>query len=224
MKIATKYEIPRLGEGIFTASDVAGILKIHKNRARYLINQYLNDKFRKQQKFQYRMMVDDNYSINFHALIEILVFDKLRKLNVSSQKITKFHNYLSKMYKSHYPFAATEFLVSGKELYFKFDDDSVTGDERLQIGFKEIVEYLGDKIQYDKDKKIAKQYYPLGKSKSIVVDPHYRFGQPILINTNLMVENIYDLYLAEGKNKEFVANLYNLTMEQINDVIEYMAA
>jgi uncharacterized protein (DUF433 family) len=99
----------------------------------------------------------------------------------------------------------------------------VTGDKNLQIGLKGIVEYLGKKIEYD-DNKIASQYYPLGKDRSIVVDPNHRFGQPILKNTNLMVENLYDLYLAEDQNAKFVENLYDITSDQMQDVIEYMAA
>lgn len=217
-------EQPRLGEGIYTSSDIANILKIHKNRARYLINEYLNNKFKVQQQFQYRIEVNGNFAINFHALIEIFVFEKLRGLKVSSKRITKFHDRVSEIYKSPYPFALTEFLVSGKDLYFKNQENWVTGDEYLQLGLKDIVEELGDKIQYDDETNLAAQYYPLGKSKSIVVDPEYRFGQPIIKDTSLMVENVYDLYLAEEKKIEYVAALYDITKQQMQDVIEYMAA
>ena len=222
MIAAMKHEEARLGEGIYTSSDVANILKISKTRARYLINQYLGKKFRNQQSFKYKIETNGSYSVNFFALIEIFVFEKFRDLNVSANKVIKFHDYLSETFDSHYPFAMTSFLVSGRDLYFKIQDDWVSGDEKLQIGLKDIIEFLGDKIQYEEG--IASKYFPLGKGKSIVVDPEYRFGQPVLNNTNLLVENLYDLYLAEDKDLKYVAELYDISERQMKDVIEYMAA
>ncbi|MGY5851866.1 DUF433 domain-containing protein [Salegentibacter sp. F14] len=216
------YEEARLGEGVFTSSDVATILKIHKNRARYLINQYLDNKFRNQQSFKYKIETEGGYSINFLGLIELFVFERLRTLNVSAKKVIKFHDYLAGVFGSPYPFAVTDFLVSGRDLYFKLDEDWVSGDEKLQIGLKDIVEFLGDKIEYDKG--VASKYYPLGKDRTIVVDPEYRFGQPVLNSTNLMVENLYDLYLAENRDLNYVAELYDLTEQQMKDVIDFMAA
>lgn len=218
-----KYESARLGEGIYTSPDVARILKISKQRARYLINEYLDNKFRKQQNFRYKIESETSYAVNFLGLVEIYVFEQFRKLNVPSRKIIEIHNQLSGFYKSPYPFAKTDFLVSGRDVYFNEGNDWVSGNETFQIGLKEIIESLGEKIQYD-DENIAAKYYPLGKAKSIVVDPEYRFGQPILRNTNLLVENIYDLYLAEEKNIDFVTGLYNISHQQMEDVIEYMAA
>lgn len=224
MNLEIKNEKPRLGEGIFSVSDIAGILKIKPTRSRYLINEYLGNKFKKEQNFNYKIQKVKTDTVNFYALIEIFVFDRLRKINVPSKKITKFHNYLSKKFDTKYPFAITNFIANGKELYFDFKGKWVTGDGTEQIAFKEIIDFLGDKIDYDKESNIASRYFPLGKNKNIVIDPNYRFGKPILKDTNLIVENIYDLYLAEGKNKDFISNLYNLPIEDVNDVIDYMAA
>lgn len=219
-----RYENAKLGEGIYTSTDVAHILKISKSRARYMINHYLDNKFRDQQNFKYKIKSETSYAVNFLGLVEIYVFEQFRKLNVSTNKIIKLHEHLAKFYNTPYPFAKTDFLVSGKEVYFNQEEEWVSGNETLQIGLKEIVESLGKKVQYDDKSKIATKYYPLGKEKSIVVDPNHRFGHPIIRNTNLLVENVYDLYLAEEKNLEFVVGLYEITEQQMEDVIEYMAA
>lgn len=222
MMATIEHEEARLGEGIYTSSDVANILKISKTRARYLINQYLDNKFRDQQSFKYKIETNGSYSVNFLALIEIFVFEKFRSFKVPAKKVINFHDYLSHTFDSHYPFAMTNFLVSGRDLYFQINDDWVSGDEKLQIGLKDIVEFLGDKIEYEEG--IASKFYPLGKGTSIVVDPEYRFGQPVLKDTNLLVENLYDLYLAEKKDFKYVAELYDISEQQMKDVLEYMAA
>ena len=160
-----KHENARLGEGIYTSPDVARILKISKQRARYLINEYLDGKFSKHQNFKYKIPSDSSYAVNFLGLVEIYVFEQFRKLNVTSRKITDIHNELSEYYKSPYPFAKTDFLVFGSEVYFHEGEDWIRGNKTLQFGLKEIVESLGDKVQYDED-NLASKYFPLGKEKS----------------------------------------------------------
>ncbi|WP_315818474.1 DUF433 domain-containing protein [Paraflavitalea speifideaquila] len=59
------------------------------------------------------------------------------------------------------------------------------------------------------------------KDRHIVVDPHHQFGQPVIEKTNLLAETIYDLYNA-GENKQFISRLYNVSVREINDAIDFL--
>jgi uncharacterized protein (DUF433 family) len=62
----------------------------------------------------------------------------------------------------------------------------------------------------------------LGKEHQIVVDPHHQFGQPVIENTNLLAETIYDLCKA-GEKKEMLSHLYNISVKEINDAVAFFS-
>ena len=61
---------------------------------------------------------------------------------------------------------------------------------------------------------------PLGKSHNIVVDPHHGFGKPTISGTNITVASLLTLIRA-GEKKEFVAALYDISLQSVKDVILY---
>ncbi len=75
------------------------------------------------------------------------------------------------------------------------------------------------KVQFNND-RIAKKYYPLGKNKCVVVNPENQFGQPIIDGTNILTVTIYNLSKG-GDSPEFIAKLYDITVNQVEDAIEY---
>ena len=58
----------------------------------------------------------------------------------------------------------------------------------------------------------------MGKDKHIIVDPHYQFGQPVIENTNILAETIFDLNQA-GESPEFISRLYQLNVKEVEDAI-----
>jgi len=54
-----------------------------------------------------------------------------------------------------------------------------------------------------------------------VVDPHHSFGQPVISGTNTTVETIFNM-LKAGESPEFVASIFELEMEAVEDVGLFM--
>ncbi|MEZ4969218.1 MAG: hypothetical protein R2814_06080 [Flavobacteriaceae bacterium] len=221
MIVAENRETPKLGGGIYNSTDISDILKIDRRQAYYLLQSYLNDKFRKTSQFNYRLSDDDRYSVNFLSLIEIYIFQKFKESGVTPQKIVKIHEFLSGKLKTPYPFASTHFFKSGNNIYFKDGDDWVITDKTLQIALRKIVESFGSKISFNNE-NLADKYYPLGKDRSIVIDPEYRFGQPILKNSFLPIEPLYETYKAENDDAELISHIYNISKSEIKDIVEFM--
>lgn len=222
MEAVKNREIPKLGGGIYNTTDVADLLKISNHKAYYLLNNYLGDKFKKQTEFDYRISDDDDrFYVNFLALIELYVFQKFRNAKVSAQKVRKIHDFLSKKLNTPYPFASTDFYKSGKDIYFKDGDDWVITDKSLQIALKKIIESFGAKISFNEN-NLAEKYFPLGKDKSIVIDPNYRFGQPILKDSYLPIEPLYETYIAEEGDADLICHTYNISKNEIDDIVEFM--
>ena len=62
--------------------------------------------------------------------------------------------------------------------------------------------------------------WPLGKEKSIVVDPNHKFGRPIIKGSNIYPETIYQLYLA-NEPINFIASSFSITENEVDDAIEF---
>jgi uncharacterized protein (DUF433 family) len=70
---------------------------------------------------------------------------------------------------------------------------------------------------------LASRYWPMGKDNSVVVDPERKFGHPVINETNIYPETIYGMVQA-GDPPGFIANLYSLTVKEVEDAIAYCSA
>jgi uncharacterized protein (DUF433 family) len=219
--MTTEYKIkPKLGEGVYLPKDIATILNLDYQKVYRWIAGYwkggLND------KFDYTF--GDDRAINFFSLIEFYTFFKLRERGVSVNELKKLHGTLEEKLNTKYPFAmATDFYVEKKSKYKKFVYFNYLGSlmkfhPKNQFKFDFFKDFL-DKIEFN-DEGLAIKYFPLGTEKSIVVDPKFQFGQPIISGKNVRTEVIYKFHLG-GESDESICNLYNLNMAEVKDAISF---
>ncbi len=209
----------KFGLGIYTVSDASGILGIDNSRIRYWFNRYVSGEFKK---------IHDGYfyesgeviTVNFHTLIETYVFYHLKKKGVPTKKIIEAHNILSKHHNTAYPFALEEFLCSGSDLLHQVGEDIISLDKRRQFAIQKIILQFSENMDFYK--KFASQYYPRGRSSSIVVNPNNQYGAPIIGGTNIKVSTILSLHRG-GEDSQFIADLYDLNQEYVHDAIKFAA-
>jgi uncharacterized protein (DUF433 family) len=137
---------------------------------------------------------------------------------VNTRTIFTAHEEIAEQLKTPYPFASSKVLSDGKSILYTLDDGTVVNaNKSKQIALKEIIESFCKKIEFS-DTEVAERFWPLGKEKHIIVDPHHQFGQPVIENTNILAETIYNLYKA-GESKDFLSRLYALEEKEIEDAI-----
>ncbi|GGB09320.1 hypothetical protein GCM10011511_36060 [Puia dinghuensis] len=159
-------------------------------------------------------------SVHFFTLIEFYVFFQLRKRGVSAQSISRAHEIMGQELNTTFPFANSEILTDGKKIFYSPDGDVIiNADKSKQINFKSIIEQFCHKIDFDKDQN-ALRYWPLGKEKNIVVDPHHQLGQPTIKNTNILAGTIYSMYTA-GEKISFISTLYDVPESDVKASIEF---
>jgi uncharacterized protein (DUF433 family) len=209
---------PKIGEGIFLLTDVANILGLPAQTVRRWLNEFWNKKF-STNNIHYSFG-EKNNAVNFFTLIEFVTFAKLREQGFSAQSIQELHQILSKKLNNHpYPFASTRLFTDGIEIWRELHNELEKIGGGQQLSFKKILEPFLNKIEFDK-KDIAVRYYPLGKNKSVVIDPKHQFGQPTVLGTNIKVSTIHNLYKGKETRKN-ICYLYNLSDKQVNDAIYY---
>lgn len=210
----------KLGNGIYSIPDLSLILRLPKYKMRRWLNEYWDVRLGKKYHEKYSWGEGRDKATNFHALIEFYVFYQLRSLKVSTKVILQAHEIMADQLNTPYPFATSEVLTDGKKIIYSIHDGTtIKADDSKQIVFKQIIESFYRKIEFS-ESNLAERFWPLGKERHIVVDPHHQFGQPVIENTNLLAESIHALYKA-GETKQFLAKLYSISIREVNDAIEF---
>lgn len=217
--MSSKLEI---GSGIYTKSEIAKILRLPYSRVSTWINRYWGGKLKKELDFSYIWTSDKSNAVNFYTLVELYILILLGEAGVKTKDVINAHIELSKFYKTHHPFARKEILESiktdGKKIYFDTGSGTISldGKKQFQINF---IKVFFKNLSFDNE-FLANRLYPLGKNKKIVIDPTRQFGHPVVGNTNIYPETIYNLHKAGEPNK-FIAHVYEIGVEEVKDAIEY---
>lgn len=209
----------QLGAGIYTLPDVAFLLKLPQGKVRRWMKDFWDTKLSEQHQNNYSWGTGRNKATNFYMLIEFYVFYQLRELNVSTNKILIAHKDMAEQMDTPYPFASSKLFTDGKNILFTHKDGTIVeADKSRQAAFKEIIENFCKKITFSTTSQMAENFYPLGPDKHIVVNPHHQFGQPVVSETNILAETLYDLYLA-GESIPFLSRLYQLQETDVENAI-----
>src|SRR5205823_6246465 len=67
----------------------------------------------------------------------------------------------------------------------------------------------------------AVRWFPLARRKTIVLDPSMQFGTPIISEAGIPTDTIYASYLAEGRDKNMVARVFDISPKMVVDAVAF---
>ncbi|NWB98951.1 DUF433 domain-containing protein [Pseudomonas gingeri] len=168
--------------------------------------------------------LDENL-LGFHDLLEIRFVHAFRQLGVSLQAIRSASRQAREMLEQPYPFTCKRFQTDGRSIFATVLDE--TGDESLldlikrQWAFKQVIKpSLYEGIDYTGE-DAAMRWYPLKRSKAIVLDPARNFGKPILSATGIDTLAIYQAYQAEGQDTKRVATIFEIPPAAVDAAVAF---
>ena len=91
---------------------------------------------------------------------------------------------------------------------------------KRQFAFTKIIEpslYRG--IEFGSD-ALASCWYPVARSKAIVLDPSIAFGKPIVTKGSVRTSILYDAFKAE-ESKQYIAKLYDVPVSAVEAAIRF---
>jgi len=211
-----------IGNGVYTVPDIANILRLSYGKVNTWLNDYWDGKLGAAFKGKYSWRIDNTRAVGFHTLVEFYVMMHFAEAGVKPAQVLKAHNELSGSYNSFFPFAQKQVIdnisTDGKKIFLTVDDTPITLDGSKQFNL-DFVRIFFKKLDFDKD-LLATKLWPLGKGKSVVCDPHHKFGQPVIDGTNIQTEAVYRMYLAKEK-PSFIARLYEIPEKKVRDAIDF---
>ncbi|MGF1637011.1 MAG: DUF433 domain-containing protein [Cyclobacteriaceae bacterium] len=214
-----------IGSGIYTIPDISRILRLPYHKVNFWVNKYWDGELGKEFQHQYSWCVDKTKAISFHTLIEFYVLYQFAEAGVKTRQVLNAHIELSKYFETQFPFAQKEIIenikTDGRKIYLEFKENilSLDGNKQFNLSF---IEIFFKSLDFDNE-FLATKFWPLGKTKSIVIDPKRQFGQPVIGNTNIYPETLFNLYKG-GDSIDFIAFTYDLEKHQVIDAIDFCNA
>ncbi len=162
--------------------------------------------------------------ISFHDLLEVRFVKAFLKHGVSLQTIRVASEQARAMFNHPYPFTCKRFQTDGKTIFATALE--TTGETQLldlvkrQFAFTKIIEpslYRG--IEFGNN-ELASHWYPVPRSKAVVLDPAIAFGKPIVTQGSIRTSILYDAFKAE-ENKQYVAKLYEVPVGAVEAAIRF---
>lgn len=216
---------PTISKGIYTPSEVAHILQVPKYKVQRWIAKYWDGRLAEKSPSSYSWKQDGSKAINFHTLIELYVLLQFDDVGVKMPQILHAHQELSNWYDTIFPFAHKDILDSiftdGKQIFFRQKDNLITLDGSRQLNL-DFIQVFFKKLEFDNN-NLAMRFWPLGKEKSILIDPERKFGHPVIANKNIYPETIYKHHLADDP-AIYIAHVYGVTEKQVEDAINFCKA
>lgn len=216
---------PEIGTGIYTIADAARILRLDGSKLRRWAKNYWTCKHSPDSELVRPAEVwyhKSHSAIGFHTMIELFTISALRDLGVSLHTVRKARDEMVNRLRLSFPLAHKGLLSDGKKLLFELKE----ADSRIaleldmsgQTAFLDIVEPFCTRIEFSQETQLAERYWPLGREKSVVVDPHHSFGQPVIDGTNTTTQALFELYQS-GESFEDLAGLYDIPATSVGDAV-----
>lgn len=211
-----------IGNGIFTTQEIAQILQLPYNKVRTWITKYWDGELGKFYEKNYSWSIENSKAVGFHTLIEFYVMMQFAEAGVKTKEVLKAHKELSEMYKTNFPFAKEEVLKNIKtdklKVYLKQNGDTISLDGTKQLNL-DLISMFFHNLDFGED-NLASRFWPLGKKRNVVCDPHHKFGQPTIYGTNIQSEAIFRMYKAK-ETIRFIASIYEVSEKAVKDAIEF---
>ena len=164
---------------------------------------------------------------SFVDLIDLLFVKKFVEHGISVQRLRRALEEAVNLTGDHH-FAQRRFWTDGRKIFLQIKDKSAEALLELLSGgqwvIALIIKQVAHQIEFDAITGVSTRWFPLGKDKSVVVDPSVAFGAPTIAGRGVQTANVFDLYEGEGRNIGRVSAWLDLSREAVQNAVEFEQA
>ncbi len=230
MNVEVRTGDPLLG-GFYTVSEAARLLQIENRQRITMWLQGRKDGTSLPIIARDYKPVNNIQELSFWDLIEVRFIHHFRRQGLSLQYLRKVWGKARQELGSQHPFALSnfKFMTERKRIFqhaIEEDGDSKTweilGD---QLEMYEVIEnILAQGLTFDPKSHLANMWKPIdNKCPSVIVDPRYAFGHPVITERHIPTSAIYKTWRAEGFNAERVADWFQIAIGEVDAAVEFEA-
>lgn len=216
-----------LGVGIYTISEAARMTGVSPGRIRRWMRGYVW-KVRGETHSSPKLWTpeldddEDSLALTFRDLIEVRFVDYFRSAGVSWKVLRSVSSEAAKLVGSDHPFSTQQFKTNGRSVFVeigKTTDKTIRNVLSKQLAITTIVSpslYRG-LVFYKND---PARWFPLERSKRVVIDPSVAFGQPSVAPEGVPTAVLARAFKVEG-SVERVAQWYRVPKPTVKAALRY---
>jgi uncharacterized protein (DUF433 family)/DNA-binding transcriptional MerR regulator len=211
-----RKSFPLVGIGIYSFAEAATYLGASSSQVRRWMNGRLWD------SQLARLNVD---GIGFKDLIELRFVRALRAEGVSLAAVRSAFDIARQELSTPYPFTSPSFRTEGKEIFLRamdqIGDRSLLDSKQRRAAIQRIVgPSIREGIEVDANGE-ASRWYPLKRSKVVVLDPARGFGKPILSIYGVPTAALAAAVAAEGGDEKRVARYFDVSLIGVRKAVQF---
>lgn len=217
------------GVGIYSFVDAARLIGADSRELRRWMKGYTTS--RSGQSFNYKplwtsqLVGSEIDGIGFRDLIELRFIRTFVAGGVPLTLIRRTVEELREQLELKYPFTSTAFKTDGRRIFMEMLDEN--GDRALvdvvkhqNVMAKVIGPSLREGIELNLDDE-ATRWYPIPRSKAIVLDPNRNFGHPVIADSGVPTIAIAEAVTAEGGDVNRVAHMYEVSAAEVRKAVAF---
>jgi uncharacterized protein (DUF433 family) len=220
----------QLGTGVYTAPEAARLVGLRPERVRRWTAGYsytAGGEVRASSPIFKRDLpaIEGRVALSFHDLVEVLFVRQFLTTGVSMPTIRQAAIDAAEMLKTAHPFSMREFATDGQEIFRRYIDDA--GVERMltmgrnkQTVFTQVIAPLLRELEYALEPQQAVRWWPLGRDKSVIVDPRRNLGEPTVADYGVPTRILFGAHVA-GESVDAIADWYEVPIERVRDAIAF---
>ena len=217
-----------IGRGVYTLAEAALLSGVNRHRISRWARGYTFTYHGKRQTMPAIIGREPDSAtspiLTFADLIEIRFLEAFRQKGVSTKALRIASHRAKELLGRHHPFSTQIFKSDGRTILAEITKE--TGDKVLldilsdQFVFETVVSsYLYAGLDFNELKEPAR-WWPLGKDRSVVIDPRRSFGAPIAAKAGIPTKILNSAVNAE-KSMDIVAKWYSLEVSEVMDAVQF---
>lgn len=178
--------------------------------------------------------------LTFAEMLTLRLVKGFREAKLSLSTIKRVAEVAAREYGTATPFVSRRFRTDGRRVFVELQQEPIPGDEPARLprerkmievltgqhAFADVVEpSLFANVDWQDD--MAARWWPLGRTRAVVLDPAIVFGSPRIMHTRVPTATLAQAVRAEGDGDEAigaVADWYSVTVDQVRDALDFETA
>jgi uncharacterized protein (DUF433 family) len=167
--------------------------------------------------------IEHSMAVGFLDLVEIRCVDAFLQRGVSWKTLRLAHERAQQALDLSHPFCTNRFKMAGRAIILEIPQ--VDGEPALweiardQRVFGRIIRPFMKDLEFTEG-EMPSQWWPMGKSRSVVLDPRRSFGQPIVSRSGVPTTILNRAVKATGSVRE-VAAWYEAERPEVQDAVAF---
>ncbi len=213
-----------VGIGLYTPAEAGRLIQVSAHKiTRWLRGHETNHKAYAP---LWQAQVDlgaDGLFLGFRDLMEVRVAASFIAQGLSPQKVRQAIMLAREIVADDHPLSTLAFRTDGRSVFLELILDS--GEKKLidlfrqQYAFRHILERSLKNVDYDAS-GAPSHWWPLGRARSVVIDPERSFGQPIEAESSVPVRHLASAAKAEG-SVEVAAQVWSVPVRAVKRAVAF---